>query len=44
VQVWAEGSVDCRDNTGAVVSFSNLLANYQTGTKVGIGKASLVLE
>jgi len=45
VQVWAEGSVDCRDNTGAVIACpSSTLANYQTGTKVGIGKASLVLQ
>jgi hypothetical protein len=45
VQVWAEGSVDCRDNTGEVIACpSSTLANYQTGTKVGIGKASLVLQ
>jgi len=45
VEVWAEGTVDCRDNSGAVIACpSSTLANYQTGTKVGIGKASLVLQ
>jgi hypothetical protein len=45
VEVWAEGAVDCRDNSGAVITCpSGTLANYQTGTKVGIGKASLVLQ
>jgi hypothetical protein len=45
VQVWAEGSVDCRDNTGAVIACSSgTLAGYATSTKVGIGKASLVLQ
>ena len=45
VEVWAEGSVDCRDNSGNVIACpSSTLANYQTGTKVGIGKASLVLQ
>lgn len=45
VEVWAEGSVDCRDNSGAVVACpSSTLASFQTGTKVGIGKASLVLQ
>ena len=45
VEVWAEGSVDCRDNTGAVIACSSsTLAGYQTGTKVGIGKASLILQ
>lgn len=45
VEVWAEGSVDCRDNTGAVITCpSGTLAGFQTGTKVGIGKASLVLQ
>jgi hypothetical protein len=43
--VWAEGSVDCRDNTGAVITCSpGTLAGYATSTKVGIGKASLVLQ
>jgi len=45
VEVWAEGAVDCRDNTGAMITCpTSTLANYQTGTKVGIGKASLVLQ
>ena len=45
VEVWAQGSVDCRDNTGAVITCpSGTLANFQTGTKVGIGKASMVLQ
>ena len=45
VQVWAEGSVDCRDNTGAMITCSSgTLAGYATSTKVGIGKASLVLQ
>jgi len=45
VEVFAEGTVDCRDNSGAVIACpSSTLANYQTGTKVGIGKASLVLQ
>ena len=45
VEVWAEGSVDCRDNTGAVITCpAGTLASYSTGTKVGIGKASLVLQ
>ena len=45
VDVWAEGAVDCRDNTGAVITCPNgTLAGYQTGTFVGIGKASLVLQ
>jgi hypothetical protein len=45
VEVWAEGSVDCRDNSGTTITCpSSTLANYQTGTKVGIGKASLVLQ
>jgi hypothetical protein len=45
IQVWAEGSVDCRDNTGAVIACSSgTLAGYATSTKVGIGKASLVLQ
>jgi hypothetical protein len=43
--LWAEGSVDCRDNTGSVTACSSsTLAGCQTGTKVGIGKASLVLQ
>ncbi len=45
VEVWAEGSVDCRDNSGAVIPCtSGTLAGFTTGTKVGIGKASLVLQ
>jgi hypothetical protein len=45
VQVWAEGSVDCGDNNGAVIACSSgTLAGYATSTKVGIGKASLVLQ
>jgi hypothetical protein len=45
VEVWAEGAVDCRDNTGATITCpANTLANYQTGTKVGIGKASMILQ
>lgn len=45
VEVWAEGAVDCRDNTGATITCpTNTLANYQTGTKVGIGKASMILQ
>ena len=45
VEVWAEGAVDCRDNSGAIIACpSGTLAGFQTGTKVGIGKASLVLQ
>jgi len=45
VEVWAEGSVDCRDNSGNVIACaSGTLAGFSTGTKVGIGKASLVLQ
>jgi hypothetical protein len=45
VDVWAEGSVDCRDNSGAVIACpSSTLANYQALTKVSIGKASLILQ
>ena len=45
VDVWAEGSVDCRDNSGNVIACpSGTLAGFSTGTKVGIGKASLVLQ
>jgi hypothetical protein len=45
VDVWAEGSVDCRDSSGTVITCpSNVLAGYQTGSKVGIGKASLILQ
>jgi len=45
VEVWAEGAVDCRDNSGATIACpSGTLAGFQTGTKVGIGKASLVLQ
>lgn len=45
VEVWAEGAVDCRDNSGNVIACpSSTLANYTTGTMVGIGKASLVLQ
>jgi hypothetical protein len=45
VEVWAEGSVDCRDNGGNVISCpSGTLAGFSTSTKVGIGKASLVLQ
>ena len=45
VEVWAEGAVDCRDNSGAVIACpSGTLTNIQTSTKVGIGKASLVLQ
>jgi hypothetical protein len=44
VEVWAEGSVDCRDNSGNVIACpSGTLAGFSTGTKVGIGKASMVL-
>ena len=45
VEVWAEGAVDCRDNTGTVITCpTGTLSGFQTGTKVGIGKASLVLQ
>jgi len=45
VEVWAEGAVDCRDNTGATIACpTSILANYKTGTKVGIGKASMILQ
>jgi hypothetical protein len=45
VEVWAEGAVDCRDNTGAVITCpTGTLAGYSTGTMVGIGKASLILQ
>jgi hypothetical protein len=45
VEVWAEGAVDCRDNNGNVISCpSGTLAGFTTGTKVGIGKASLILQ
>jgi len=45
VEVWVEGAVDCRDNTGAPITCPNsTLAGYQANTLVGIGKASLVLQ
>jgi len=45
VDVWAEGSVDCRDNSGAVITCpSGTLAGFTANTLVGIGKASLVLQ
>jgi hypothetical protein len=45
VDVWAEGSVDCRDNGRNVIACpSGTLAGFSTSTKVGIGKASLVLQ
>jgi len=45
VEVWAEGSVDCRDNNGNVIPCpSGTLAGFSTSTKVGIGKASLVIQ
>ena len=44
VEVWASGEVDCRDNNGNVAACSSgTLAGFSTGTKVGIGKASMVL-
>jgi hypothetical protein len=45
VDVWAEGSVDCRDSSGAVITCpSGTLAGFTANTLVGIGKASLVLQ
>jgi hypothetical protein len=37
--------VHCRDNNAAVIACSSgTLAGYATSTKVGIGKAGLVLQ
>jgi hypothetical protein len=45
VDMWAEGAVDCRDNSGNVITCpSGTLAGYSAGTMVAIGKASLVLQ
>jgi len=45
VEVWAEGAVDCRDNSGSVITCpSGTLAGYSAGTLVAIGKASMVLQ
>ncbi len=45
VDVWAEGAVDCRDNSGNLIPCpSGTLAGYSAGTMVAIGKASLVLQ
>jgi len=45
VEVVVTGVVECRDNTGAVVTCSpGTLAGITTGTKVGIGKAILTIE
>jgi hypothetical protein len=45
VEVVVTGVVECRDNTGMVVTCSSgTLANMSTGTKVGIGKAVLTIQ
>jgi hypothetical protein len=45
VEVIVSGVVECRDNTGTVVTCSSgTLANMTTGTKVGIGKAVLTIQ
>jgi hypothetical protein len=42
---YLRGSVDCRDNSGAVTTCpSGTLAGFTANTLVGIGKASLVLQ
>src|SRR5262249_17854604 len=44
VEVVVTGVVECRDNTGTVVTCSpGTLAGMTTGTKVGIGKAVLTV-